>query len=149
MGYFTDLSTAPSKARTSLDLRELSGYKTGVQSMIPDITVHFPTSFGSISQWLHLWRLKIFSYWFPYDISVCKQKYSARESSFIQLYSRSVRVCVFCVCVPVCVFCVCVPADVSINVWILACVYVSLRERKNKKWSGKVCFFSELKKNTQ
>lgn len=139
MGYFTDLSTAPSKARTSLDLRELSGYKTGVQSMIPDITVHFPTSFGSISQWLHLWRLKIFSYWFPYDISVCKQKYSARESSFIQLYSRSVRVCVcfvdVCLCVLwmcacVCVLCMCACRCVYQCVNTRLCVCISKGEEE-------------------
>lgn len=58
MGCFTYLNTASSRAKISLYLRELSSHTFGAH----DTSYYsaFSTSFGSLSQWLCLLRLKYF-----------------------------------------------------------------------------------------
>lgn len=64
-----------------------------------------------------------------------KTKNATKETSFIQVYSRTSVCACMCTCVCECV-----------NTLAYMC---SLMERNNKKWKGMVCFFLEFKKNTQ
>ena len=69
-------------------------------------------------------KVKIFSYWFPYDNDIWKQKYATKEISFIQVYSR-ISVCVHAY------------AHVCVNVWILLLAWVHSwrgRTRNARKW---------------